>query len=175
MVNVDEDLRSLLDRFNESREKFKNEKENKEKRVSEFKNEFELFATNKIKPIMIEYKKLLENKNIGCDVEEKSASEYRDSYSSVTLRRDSDSSIALIVDYNTETSSRAAHKPQIRFYPKDESIIVYEQKFEPSGGGSAGVEGSYEKERVTDDFIRSKIGDFLKEIFSKSWTEFDFY
>lgn len=27
MVNVDEDLRSLLDRFNESREKFKNEKE----------------------------------------------------------------------------------------------------------------------------------------------------
>lgn len=150
-------------------------RKNKEKRVSEFKNEFELFATNKIKPIMIEYKKLLENKNIGCDVEEKSASEYRDSYSSVTLRRDSDSSIALIVDYNTETSSRAAHKPQIRFYPKDESIIVYEQKFEPSGGGSAGVEGSYEKERVTDDFIRSKIGDFLKEIFSKSWTEFDFY
>lgn len=68
-------------------------RKNKEKRVSEFKNEFELFATNKIKPIMIEYKKLLENKNIGCDVEEKSASEYRDSYSSVTLRRDSDSSM----------------------------------------------------------------------------------
>ena len=175
MVNVDEELGSLLDRFNESREKFKNEKENKEKRVSEFKNEFESFATNKIKPIMIEYKKLLENKNIGCDVEEKSASEYRDSYSSVTLRRDSSSSIALIVDYKTEASSRAAHKPEIRFYPKDESIIVYEQKFEPSGGGSAGVEGSYEKEMVTDDFVRSKIGDFLKEIFSKSWTEFDFY
>jgi hypothetical protein len=34
MVNVDEELGSLLDRFNESREKFKNEKENKEKRIS---------------------------------------------------------------------------------------------------------------------------------------------
>ena len=170
MVNVDEELGSLLDRFNESREKFKNEKENKAKRASEFKNEFELFATNKIKPIMIEYKKLFENKNIGCDVEEKSASEYRDSYSSVTLRRDSNSSIGLIVDYKSETSSTAAHKPEIRFYPKDESVIIYEQKYDPGGKGSAGVEGSYEKERVTDDFIRSKIGDFLKEIFSKSWT-----
>lgn len=174
MVKVDEELESLLDRFNESRKKFKNEKENKEKRVSGFKDEFKLFATNKIKPIMIEYKKLLESKNIGCDVEEKSGSEYRDSYSSVALR-DSYSSVALIVDYKTETSSKAAHKPEIRFYPKDESIEIYEEKYEPGGSGSAGVEGSYEKETLTDNFIRSKIGDFLKETFSKTWTEHDFY
>jgi hypothetical protein len=125
---------------------------------------------------MIEYKKLLERKNIGCDVEVKSASEYdRDSYSNVRLKRDSYLSIALIVDYKTETSSRAAHKPEIRFSPKDESIVIYEQKYEPGGNGSAGVEGSYEKERVTDDFIISKIGDFLKETFSKTWTQHDFY
>jgi hypothetical protein len=49
MVNVDEELGSLLDSFNESREKSKNEKENKEKRVSEFKDEFKLFAANKSK------------------------------------------------------------------------------------------------------------------------------
>ncbi|HEY7778394.1 MAG TPA: hypothetical protein VIA09_07625 [Nitrososphaeraceae archaeon] len=174
MAKIDEEIGSLLDRFNESREKFKNEKENKVKRVSELKDEFELLATNKIKPIMIEYKKLLESKNIGCDVEETSGSEYRDSYSSVVMK-DSYPSIALIVDYKTETSSRATHKPEIRFYPKEESIIAYEKKFVPDGSGSEGVEGSYEKEKVTDDFIREKIRDFVKGTFSKEWTQNDFY
>jgi len=166
MEENNKDLSSLLDKFNEKHKEFRAEKNNADKRVSDFKDEFKDIAIIKIKPIMVRYGELLESKNIGYHIGE----HFDVRYSPIK-----DPSISMIIDFNTEASRQASTKPEIRFSATGEFISLYEAEMDPHGSGSAGASGTLTKDEFTDELITEKIETFLRKIFSKDWTKYDFF
>jgi hypothetical protein len=120
MEENNKDLSSLLDKFNEKHKEFRAEKNNADKRVSDFKDEFKDIAINKIKPIMVRYGELLESKNIGYHIGE----HFDVRYSPIK-----DPSISMIIDFNTEASRQASTKRKLDSLQQENLFHCMRQKW----------------------------------------------
>jgi len=149
---IDKELGKLFDKLEKKLQenKLTEDKEGQEKLVSD--REFGELSDNIIQPIMLEYKKFLETKgkrvSLSCTVEKPHP---------------------LLQDITFELKdsnllSKYGSVPKITFFPKDGRVHIFE---EGTLGDGHPIESSYNKNEITEEFVRKKLTALIKEYVDK--------
>ena len=152
MERIDKELGQLFDKLekNLQENKLAEDKERKEKLVPD--SEFGELSDNIIQPIMFEYKKFLETKGnrvlLSCIIEKPHPLLHDISFE---LR-------------DSNLLSKYGSIPRITFFPKDGRVHIFE---EGTLGDGHPIESSYNKNEITEDFVRKRLTGLIKEYVDK--------
>jgi hypothetical protein len=152
LERIDKELGQLFDKLEKKLQEYKLEvdKEGKEKLVPD--SEFGELSDNIIEPIMFEYKKFLETKGkrilLSCIIEKPHP-----------LLQDISFELR---DSNLLSKYRSI--PRITFFPKDGRVHIFE---EGTLGDGHPIESSYNKNEITEDFVRKRLTGLIKEYVDK--------
>jgi len=149
---IDKELGKSFDKLEKKllENKLAEDKEGQEKLVSD--REFGELSDNIIQPIMLEYKKFLETKgkrvSLSCTVEKPHP---------------------LLQDITFELKdsnllSKYGSVPKITFFPKDGRVHIFE---EGTLGDGHPIESSYNKNEITEEFVRKRLTGVIKEYVDK--------
>ena len=152
MNGIDKELGKSFDKLEKKllENKLAEDKEGQEKLVSD--REFGELSDNIIQPIMLEYKKFLETKgkrvSLSCTVEKPHP---------------------LLQDITFELKdsnllSKYGSVPKITFFPKDGRVHIFE---EGTLGDGHPIESSYNKNEITEEFVRKRLTGVIKEYVDK--------
>lgn len=166
MEEIDKDLATLLDIYNEKFEANKGQKEKKIKERDDFDIQFKKLIVNVIKPEMDNYKELLDL------LDKKGLHSYIKIEPQFELE-DRPPRITFTFSYKKSKHSSSS-LPSITLAAGNGKIELYENRIEPTGSGSSGREGSYEMAQITNAFVKELLSKFFKSLFNKSWTQYDF-
>lgn len=158
MHEIDKDLSLLLGKLKKKlqEDKLKNEKKGNESLDPD--HEFIELSENIILPTMLEFKKYLkaEEKNIliGCTIEKPHLFLHDLSFE--------------LKDLNL--ASKFGSAPKLTFFPKNGRVHIYE---EGTLGDGHPVESSYNKNEITEEFIKKRLTALIKEYVDKLLNRFN--
>jgi len=149
---IDKELGKSFDKLEKKllENKLAEDKEGQEKLVSD--REFGELSDNIIQPIMLEYKKFLETKgkrvSLSCTVEKP-----HPLLQDITFELKDSNSL-----------SKYGSVPKITFFPKDGRVHIFE---EGTLGDGHPIESSYNKNEITEEFVRKRLTGVIKEYVDK--------
>jgi len=152
LKGIEKELGQLFDRLEKKLEEDKlvEKKEGHEKVPPD--NEFRDLSDSIILPIMLEYKKFLEIKeksvSLGCSIEKPHP-----------LLQD----ITFALE-DLNLPSKYGSVPKITFFPKDGRVHIFE---EWTLGDGHPIESSYNKNEITDQFVRKRLTGLIKDYIVK--------
>ena len=152
MNGIDKELGKSFDKLEKKllENKLAEDKEGQEKLVSD--REFGELSDNIIQPIMLEYKKFLETKgkrvSLSCTVEKP-----HPLLQDITFELKDSNSL-----------SKYGSVPKITFFPKDGRVHIFE---EGTLGDGHPIESSYNKNEITEEFVRKRLTGVIKEYVDK--------
>jgi hypothetical protein len=141
MEDIEKELGPLLDEYNNMQQKIKGKKRQEREQYIAREKEFKDLFNTIVKPVMADYSKYLETKNIDSYITE-------------------DPNIAEIAfGFHPSDLTERRRSAEINFSRQDEKLRVVERN------EMATVESNYEKQDLTHEFIRRKITDLIKNFF----------
>jgi hypothetical protein len=149
---IDKELGKLFDKLEKKLQenKLAEDKKGREKLASD--SEFGEISDNIIQPIMFEYKKFLETKgkrvSLSCTIEKP-----HPLLQNITFE---------LKDSNL--LSKYGSVPKITFFPKDGRVHIFEEGI--LGDGHS-IESSYNKNEITEEFVRKRLTGLIKEYVDK--------
>jgi hypothetical protein len=155
---IDKDLSQLLDRLEKKlqEDKLKNEKEGLD--TLDPDHEFIELIENIILPTMLEFKKYLKTKEksilIGCTIQKPDLFLHDLSFE--------------LKDLNSV--SKFGSVPKLTFFPKNGRVHIFE---EGTLGDGHPVESSYNKNEITEEFVKKKLTALIKEYVGKLLNRFE--
>jgi hypothetical protein len=158
LQEIDKDLSQLLDRLEKKlqEDKLKTEKETQESLHPEL--DFIELSENVILPAMLEFKKFLKTKErsilIGCTIEKPHLFLHDISFELKDL----------------SSVPKFGSAPKITFFPKNGRVHVFE---EGTLGDGHPVESSYNKNEITEEFVKKRLTAIIKEYVDKLLNHFN--
>ncbi len=141
MEDIEKELGPVLDEYNKMQRKIKENKRQEREQYIAREKEFKVLFDKIVKPVMADYSKYLETKNIDSYITE-------------------DPNMAdMAFGFHPSGLTERLRSAEIKFSRQDKKLKIVERN------EMATVESNYEKQDLNQEFVRKKLTDLIKNFF----------